>query len=208
MRNGPCVVFYLSFCVCGTAICTGTSIAFCSSDESPPTYNHSSKHAFFKVSPLEVGLSQTLFLFSGVQKCWCGTIATMFSQAPGRDSQDLCCFSSWLHLLDGEDNCMESVPSSTSELLFSNWQSGEICQVMSTGAFTLLCHTFWFSLKGCSSSSFFLVVLPTRCLLDVSCLFGLTLRPPAPVFCCHQDSLTRCSKSTTSCCVESGSYLC
>ena len=38
---------------------------------------------------------------------------------------------------------------------------------------------------------FFFVVLPTRCLHDVSCLFGLTLRPSAPVFCCHQDSLTR-----------------
>ena len=35
------------------------------------------------------------------------------------------------------------------------------------------------------------VVLPTRRLLVVSCLLGLTLRPSAPVFCCHQDSLTR-----------------
>ena len=41
--------------------------------------------------------------------------------------------------------------------------------------------------------SFFvcLVVLPTRCLLDVSRLFGLTLRPSALVCCCHRDSLTR-----------------
>ena len=37
----------------------------------------------------------------------------------------------------------------------------------------------------------FLVVLPTRCLLDVSRLLGLTLRPSAPVCCCHWDSLTR-----------------
>ena len=99
-------------------------------------------------------------------------------------------FPSWLHLLDGEDNCMLSVPLSTSDLHYSSWQSGEICQVLSTGAFTLLCHAFRFSLKGCSLF-FSFVVLPTRRLLDVSCLLGLTLRPSAPVFCCHQDSLTR-----------------
>ena len=57
VRNGPGVVFILSFCVCGMVMCTGTSTAFCSSDESPPTYNHSSKHAFFKVSP--VGIQYT-----------------------------------------------------------------------------------------------------------------------------------------------------
>ena len=38
---------------------------------------------------------------------------------------------------------------------------------------------------------FSFVVLPTHCLLDVSCLVGLTLRHFAPVCCCHQDSLTR-----------------
>ena len=38
---------------------------------------------------------------------------------------------------------------------------------------------------------FSLVALPTRCLLDVSCLLGLTLRPSAPVLCCLQDSVTR-----------------
>ena len=35
------------------------------------------------------------------------------------------------------------------------------------------------------------VVLPTRCLLDVSRLLGLTLRPSAPVYRCHRDSFTR-----------------
>ena len=34
-------------------------------------------------------------------------------------------------------------------------------------------------------------VLPTRCLLDVSRLLGLTLRTTALVFRCHRDSLTR-----------------
>ena len=91
------------------------------------------------------------FLFPVALKCWCGTIATMFSQAPRRDSQDLYCFPSWLYLLDGEDNCMLSVPFSTSDLHYSCWQSDENCQVLSAGAFTLLCYAFWFSLKfGCS----------------------------------------------------------
>ena len=44
-------------------------------------------------------------------------------------------FPSWLHLLDGEDNCMLSVPVSTSDLRYSCWQSGEICQLVSTGTF-------------------------------------------------------------------------
>ena len=97
-------------------------------------------------------------------------------------------FPSWWYLLDGEDNCMLSVPSSTSHLRYSSWQSGEKFQVVSARAFTLLCHAFWFCLKDCSS--FFLFV-SARCLLDVSCLFGLTLRPSAPVCSCHRDSLTR-----------------
>ena len=99
-------------------------------------------------------------------------------------------FPSCLHLLGCDDNCMLSVPLSTSDLHNCRWPSGEICQVVSTRAFMLSCHVFLVSLKVCSSF-FFCVVLPTRCLLDVSRLLGLTLRPSAPVFCCHQDSLTR-----------------
>ena len=83
VRSGPGVVFNLSFCVCGVVMCTGTSFAFCSSGESPLAFNHSSKYALFKVSP--VGIQNTYsrslcgaFPFSG---CWCGTITTMFSQA-------------------------------------------------------------------------------------------------------------------------------
>ena len=55
-----------------------------------------------------------------------------------------------------EDKCMLSVPSSTSDLHFSCWQSGENCQVVSARAFTLLSHALWFSMKGCSSPCFFL----------------------------------------------------
>ena len=95
---------------------------------------------------------------------------------------------SCLHLLDCDDNCMLSVPSNTSDLHYSRWQSGEICQGLPTGAFTLLCHVLVTSMIICSFS---VVVLPTRCLLDISCLLGLTLRSSAPVCCCHRDSLTR-----------------
>ena len=57
VRNGPCVVFNLSFCVCGVLMCTGTSFAFCFSGESPLAFNHSSKYALCKVSP--VGIQNT-----------------------------------------------------------------------------------------------------------------------------------------------------
>ena len=41
-------------------------------------------------------------------------------------------FLSWFHLLGGKENCMFSVPFSTSGLHYSSWQSGEICQVLFT----------------------------------------------------------------------------
>ena len=86
-----------------------------------------------------------------------------------------------MHLLDGEDNSMLSVPFRTSDPHTSYWQSGEICQVVATGAFTLLGSNFWFALTGgCSPHFFCPVVLPPRCLLDVSRLLALTLRPSAP----------------------------
>ena len=41
------------------------------------------------------------------------------------------------------------------------------------------------------SVTFVLLSCPRVCLLDVSRLLGLTMRPSAPVCCCHRDSLTR-----------------
>ena len=41
------------------------------------------------------------------------------------------------------------------------------------------------------SVTFVLLSCPRVCLLDVSSLLVLTLRPSAPVCCCHRDSLTR-----------------
>ena len=94
-------------------------------------------------------------------------------------------FVSCQHLLGRDDNCTKSVLSSNNDLNTSRWQSGEICQVLCTGAFTLLCHvlliSFTLVLLSCSRVS----------LLDFSRLFGLTLRPLAPACSCHQNSLTR-----------------
>ena len=61
----------------------------------------------------------------------------MFLQYPGRDSQGLRLLPSDNHLLGCDDSC---VPSSTNALVNSMWRSGEICQVLSTEAFTSFCH--------------------------------------------------------------------
>ena len=96
-------------------------------------------------------------------------------------------FPSWLYFLDGEDNCMLSVPLSTSDLRYSCRQSGENCQVVSAGAFTLLCHALWFSLKGCFCPcfSFFCCLahaLSARCLVsfrpDTASIRSCLLLPP------------------------------
>ena len=107
-------------------------------------------------------------------------------------------------------SAVTTVPSSTNDLHNSRWQSGEICQVLSTAAFALFCHVFdgimdsSLSVHACLlpphvrkyvlSSSFVTVVLLSCsrvCLLDVSRLLGLTLRHSALVCSCHRDSLTR-----------------
>ena len=61
-----------------------------------------SVNAFFKVSSIGIYLKSNLILsvafpFSNVLKCWCGTIATLFSQAAQRDSHDLCLFFFFCH---------------------------------------------------------------------------------------------------------------
>ena len=108
-----------------------------------------------------------------------------FCRLPGESVKTFAVFPSCVHLLVFDDKCMLSVPLSTSDL-HCRWHSGEICKVSSTGAFTLFCHVSMVSMKVCLVFS-----CPRVCLLDVSCLLGLTLRPSAPVCCCHWDSLTR-----------------
>ena len=90
-------------------------------------------------------------------------------------------------------NAQLSVLLSMSDLHYSRWQSGEICQVLFTGAFTLFCHVVHGFKEDLISSfvTFVLVSCSRVCLLDVSRLLGMTLRHFAPVGSCHWDSLTR-----------------
>ena len=141
------------------------SIAFCSSDESPPSFFHSSnKHVFSRsrwsesrlhtIDPLRHFTSSLVLSSVGV-----APLPPCPRKLLDETVKTFAVFPSWLHLLDGEDSCMLSVPLSTIDLHYSRWQSGENCQVVSARAFKLLCHAFWFSLKGLFLSFF---VLPTR----------------------------------------------
>ena len=89
--------------------------------------------------------------------------------------------------------CRIQFPLSTSDRHYSRWQSGGICQVLSAGAFTLFRHEVH-GFKEVFLSFFvtFVIVSCSHvCLLDISRLLGLTLRPFAPVCSSHRDCLTR-----------------
>ena len=139
-----------SWCVIVLRHCghvTGAFVVFCPQKCRRRQISSLPQTCFFNVSPEGIQFtynrsSGTFILFPVALKCRCGTIATMFSQAPRRDNQDLCCFPSWLYFLDGEDNCMLSVPSNTSDLHYSSWQSGENCQAVAAGAFTFILVLF------------------------------------------------------------------
>ena len=126
----------------------------CSSDESPPAYCHSSKYALFKVSPDGIHNKCSNAICGAFLLIWVSKVLVwhhcrhVLASSWTRQSRPLLFFPSWLYLLDGEDNCMLSVPFSTSDLHFSCWQSGENCQAVAAGAFTLLGYAFWFSLRG------------------------------------------------------------
>ena len=121
-------------------------------DESSPVSRHSSKYALFKVSP--VGFHNTcsltlwvLSLHLGFTSAGVAPFVTTFRKLLDETVKTFAVFPSCLQLLDCDDNCMLSDPLSTSALHYSRWQSGEICQVFSTGAFTLFCHVFMVSRK-------------------------------------------------------------
>ena len=84
-------------------------------------------------------------------------------------------------------------PGSVTSRGRGRWQSGEICQVSSTGAFTLFCHVVHGFTNDLISFfvTFVLLSCSRVCLLDVSRLLGLTLRHFAPVCSCHRDSFVR-----------------
>ena len=115
--------------------------------------------------------SVSLFLFLGTVKCWCGTIAPCSVKLFDETVKTFAFFSSYMYLLDGDDNCMLSVPCSTSDFTLVLGKVAKNCQAVAAGAFTLLGYALWFSSKR-GSSLFFncLVVLPTRCWLDVPVL--------------------------------------
>ena len=87
-----------------------------------------------------VGLSETFSVSLGLKSAGVAPLPPCYRKLLDETVKTFAVFPSWLHLLDGEDNCMLSVPLSTSDLHYSSWQSGEVCQVLSTGAFTLFCH--------------------------------------------------------------------
>ena len=102
-------------------------------------------------------------------------------------------FPSCEQLLDCDDNCMLSVPLSTSDIHYSRWHSREIYQVLSTGV--LRCFSTW-SMVPKKIYSHPLSLLCCCLALSFVCslfpvLFCLTLRLFAPVCDCHRDSLTR-----------------
>ena len=148
--------------------------------ESSPIYRHFPQYALCEGSSIGIPNACNSALqgsISWFRKCWCGTIATTFSQVPGRDSQGHRLFPSCSHLLNCDDKCILSPVLSTSGLHYSRWQSGEICQVLSTGAFTLFCHVVHGFKEDFMSFfvPFVLVSCSRVCLLDVSRLLGLTL---------------------------------
>ena len=92
-------------------------------------------------------------------------------------------FPSWMYLLGGDDDCMLAVPSGTCELHISCWQGSDSCQAIAAATLTLFNYALWFLLKA---DDFFCSVLPTCYVLHDSRVLGLTLRPSAPVCCCHR----------------------
>ena len=100
-------------------------------------------------------------------------------------------FPSLMYLLGGDDSCMLSVPSCACDLHNCCWQGGDICQATAAAAFTLFNYDCGLLPKEDDLLSALPCDLPTCHLFRDSRLLGLTLRPFAPVFHCHQVSWTR-----------------
>ena len=96
-------------------------------------------------------------------------------------------FPSWMYLLGGDDNCMLFVPFSMCDLHISCWQGGDSC----CSFYVVQQRTVVFLRMRMTSFLSGLAVLLTCYLLHDSRLLGPTLRPSAPVCCCHRVSWTR-----------------
>ena len=155
-------------------------------------YIHSSKYAFLNVPPTGIQYGSIGIYIEGLVPLCLLSSAGVAPLSPGflkllSDTvTTFAVFPSWMYLLGGDDNCMLSVPSSTCDPHISCWQGGDICQAIATAAFTL----FSYELRSSSNNGWspFNPVLLSCYLLHDSRLFGLTLRPSAPVFRCHRVS--------------------
>ena len=121
-------------------------LAFCSSDESPPSYIHSSKARLLQgiagLNPIYVQSGPLRHIPFSLGLSSAGVAQLLPCSRKLLDETVKILAVSHLLLLDCDDSCMLSVPSSTSDLHYSRWQSSVIYQVLSTEAFTLLCHAF------------------------------------------------------------------
>ena len=154
---------------------TGAFIVSCSPGASPLVHIHSSMNTFFKASLVGIQFYHQSTLCVTFLVPWDNQVLVwhhchhVFTSCSARQSRPLpffppgCTFS----MVKKIACCPCHLVRVTSTLVC--WQSGENCQAVAAGAF----------------------MLPTRCLLDVSRPLRLTLRPSAPVCCCHRDSLTR-----------------
>ena len=130
-------------------------------------------------------------LYVLVRSCFFGIIANSFFCSILDEAAAFCLVFYTFSAVTTNASCRWQL--NTNDLNNSRWQSGGICQVLSTRDFTLFCHVFD-GLIGVLFSLFVTFVLLSCsrvCLLDVSRLLGLTLRHAASVCSCHRDSPTR-----------------
>ena len=165
---------------------TGAFLVFCPSEESPQTFIHSSTHFFSMCRRLGSSLHtidplRHFSFFLGLLSAGVAPLPPCSRKLLDETVKTFTVFPSCLYLLDDD-------------LHYSCWHWRKLPGGSRRG-FHVAVLRILVLFEGLPLSLFFLFffffVLPTRCLLDVSRLLGLTLRPSAPVCCCHWDSLTR-----------------
>ena len=169
-------------------------------DESSTVLSHSSKYALCKVSPVGVHNTCSLtlrstFSPSGFASASEALVSPRFRKLLDETVRTFAVLPSCLQHLDCDDKCMLSVPLSTSDRATFTTADGKVAEsarCCPLGPSRCCATCSWY--QGRFSHLFFTFVIISCsriCLLDVSRLLGLTLRPSALVCCCHQDFLTR-----------------
>ena len=152
----------------------GECIVSCSPGASPLVYIHYSMNTFFMFSLFGIQFTNNRplchFSFSlGLSSAGVAQLPPCFFKLFDETVQTFAVFSSYMYLLDGDDNCMLSVLRVTSTLTLG--KVAENCQAVAAGVFTLLGYALWVFFKTRVLSFFIcLVVLRTCCVLDVSVL--------------------------------------